>query len=109
LSGKNKIQPLLIWGLACLVLGFGLDLAGVTPIIKRIATSSFTLASLGWCLWMLAAAYWWVDIKGHRNNLTFFTVVGMNSIFIYIFFEIVGSTLVQRLYFSDLKWRYGLV
>ena len=42
-------------------------------------------------LWMLAACYWWIDTKGHRKGLQFFTIVGMNSIFIYLFFEIVGS------------------
>lgn len=62
----------------------------ITPIIKRIATSSFTIASGGWCLLALAACYWWIDIKNHRKNLAFFTIVGMNSIFIYLFFEIVG-------------------
>ena len=91
LSDKKKIQPLLLWGVVCLIVGFGLDYGGITPIIKRIATSSFTLASLGWCLWFLAISYWWIDIRGHRGHLKFFTIVGMNSIFIYIFFEIVGG------------------
>jgi predicted acyltransferase len=91
LSDKKKIQPLLLWGLGCLIVGFGLDYAGITPIIKRIATSSFTIASLGWCLWFLAISYWWIDIKGHRSHLKFFAIVGMNSIFIYLFFEIVGD------------------
>lgn len=91
MSDKKKIPLLLGWALVCFVLGFGLDWLHITPIIKRIATSSFTLASLGWCLCFLALAYWWVDIRGHRQHLLFFTVVGMNSFFIYIFFEIVGS------------------
>ena len=88
---KDKIRPMLIWAAICLLLGFGLDWTGITPIIKRIATSSFTLASLGWVLLELAFCYWWIDIKGHRKNLQFFTIVGMNSIFIYLFFEIVGD------------------
>lgn len=91
LSKKNILPQLLGWGLGCLIVGYAMDIAGLTPIIKRIATSSFTLASLGWCLWFLAAAWWWVDVKAHRKGLLFFTVVGMNSIFIYLFFEIVGS------------------
>lgn len=91
LSGKKKIQPLLVWGMACIIIGYGLDWTGITPIIKRIATSSFTLASLGWCLWFLALSYWWIDVKDHRRYLKFFTIVGMNSIFIYVFFEIVGG------------------
>ncbi|HVX52705.1 MAG TPA: hypothetical protein VHB48_21265 [Chitinophagaceae bacterium] len=91
LSAKNKIQPLLLWGTGCLIIGFGMDYLQITPIIKRIATTSFTIASLGWVLLFLALAYWWVDIKNHRKHLLFFTVVGMNSLFIYLFFEIVGD------------------
>jgi len=91
LSGKKKIPTMLVWALICFVLGFGLDWLHITPIIKKIATSAFTLASLGWCLCFLAASYWWIDIKDHRKYLLFFTVVGMNSIFIYLFFEIVGD------------------
>jgi len=90
-NSPKKIQTLLIAAAACLLVGFTLDWAGITPIIKRIATSSFTLASLGWCLLGLAACYWWVDIKGYRTGLSFFTTMGMNALFIYLFFEIVGS------------------
>ena len=88
---KNKLRLMLMWAIICLGIGYGLNFAEVTPIIKRIATSSFTLASLGWCLFGLAFCYWWIDILNHRKYLKFWTVVGMNSIFIYLFFEIVGS------------------
>jgi predicted acyltransferase len=87
----NKVKLLAWSGMAALILGYGLDLLSVTPIIKRIATSSFTLASAGWCLLLLALLYWWVDVREHRRNLSFFTIVGMNSLFIYLFFEIVAS------------------
>lgn len=86
----TKLRYMIIGGLLCLVLGYGLDLSGFTPIIKRIATSSFTLASGGYVLLLLTACYWWIDIRKHRRHLLFFQVVGMNSIFIYLFFEIVG-------------------
>lgn len=91
LSKNDKIRPMLICAAICLVAGYGLDALGITPIIKRIATSSFTLASLGWCLVELSFCYWWIDIRDHRKHLQFFTIVGMNSIFIYLFFEIVGD------------------
>jgi predicted acyltransferase len=91
ISGNNKIKTLLIWAAICFALGFGLDYAHITPIIKRTATSSFILASLGWCLCFLTISYWWIDIKNHKKYLQFFTIVGMNSIFIYLFFEIVGD------------------
>jgi len=90
-NAKNKLRPMLIWALVCLVVGYCLNYTHITPIIKRIATSSFTLASLGWCLLGLGICYWWIDIMDHRKHLKFWTIVGMNSLFIYLFFEIVGS------------------
>ncbi len=89
-SGTEKIKWLVIGGVAGLIIGFAMD-ATITPIIKRIATSSFTLASGGWCLLALALFYWWIDIKDHKKRLNFFVIVGMNSLFIYLFFEIVAS------------------
>ncbi len=86
-----KIRTLLVTGLICLLTGYGMDAAGLTPIIKKIATSSFVLASGGWVLLLLAFLYWWIDVLGHKNDIRFVTIVGMNSIFIYLFFEIVGS------------------
>ncbi|MDP4214360.1 MAG: DUF5009 domain-containing protein, partial [Bacteroidota bacterium] len=32
----------------------------------------------------------WIDCRNHRRHTRFFTIVGMNSIFIYLFIEIVG-------------------
>jgi len=91
LSQKHqKVRSLLLWGAATLFLGYILDRANITPIIKRIATSSFTIVSLGYSLLILALCYWYIDIKDHRRHLQFFTIIGMNSIFIYLFFEIVG-------------------
>lgn len=88
-NAKQKIVPIVIFGLATLALGYILELSGITPIIKRIATSSFTLVTGGYCLLALAFLYWWIDVKSHKRFLSFFTIVGMNSIFIYLFFEIV--------------------
>ena len=93
LSGKpelEKIKWLLIAGVAGLIIGFGMDVT-ITPIIKRIATSSFVFASGGWCLLGLGLFYCWIDIKNHKKHLQFFTIVGMNSLFIYIFFEIIAG------------------
>ena len=88
---QQQVRILLLWGFITLLLGYALDRSGITPIIKRIATSSFTLVSLGYSLLLLALCYWWIDVKDHRRHLGFFTIVGMNSIFIYLFFEIVGD------------------
>ena len=89
--GATKIKYMITGGLICLLAGYFLDLTGITPIIKRIATTSFVLASGGYCILFLAVCYWWIDLRQQQRNLLFFTIVGMNSIFIYLFFEIVGS------------------
>ncbi|HUR12709.1 MAG TPA: hypothetical protein VM012_15140 [Flavitalea sp.] len=91
LGKLRRVQVVVIAGILCLTAGYLLDFAGITPIIKRIATSSFTLASLGWCLLAIAVIYWWIDLRNHKKGLAFFTIVGMNSLFIYLFFEIVGA------------------
>jgi predicted acyltransferase len=86
----QKVKYLLVAGIIGLVLGFGLDWANITPIIKRIATSSFALASGGWVLLMMALLYWLIDIKKFNKYAWIAVVVGMNSIFIYMFFNTVG-------------------
>lgn len=90
ISYKQKLKWLLIAGFSFLAVGFAMDYT-ITPIIKRIATSSFVLVSGGYCLLFLAISYWWIDVKAIKNYLYFFKVVGMNSIFIYLFIEIVAD------------------
>lgn len=95
-SVNEKIKGLIFAGLAILFIGFGLDLTGVTPIIKRISTSAFVFASGGWVLLMLAFFYWLVDVKQNVKYAWVFVVMGMNAIFIYLFFETVGMQWINR-------------
>ncbi|WP_319479619.1 DUF5009 domain-containing protein [uncultured Draconibacterium sp.] len=93
-SGKSqdeKVKQLVIGGSAILVLGYLLDWTSVTPIIKRISTSSFVLASGGWALLVLAFSYWLIDIKKINRWIFPFVVVGTNSIFIYLFSNTIGG------------------
>ena len=94
MSGKSQMEKfkiIAISGVTILAAGYLLDLASVTPIIKRICTSSFILASGGWALLALAFSYWVIDIKKNTRWVFFFTIVGMNSIFIYVFMGTVGE------------------
>ena len=87
---SEKIKTFVIAGLIGLVVGFGLDLAGITPIVKRISTTAFVFASGGWALLALAFFYWFVDVKNNKGWAFTFLIVGMNSIFIYLFAETLG-------------------
>jgi predicted acyltransferase len=90
-TSAKKMKWLLISSLILLLVGFGLDWTNITPIIKRIATSSFVLASGGYCVLFLALCYGWVDMKNHKARLLFINLFALNSIFIYLFFEIAGD------------------
>ena len=79
-SDKSRITRILVFGLVALVSGYILDFCHITPIIKRIATSSFVLVSGGYCLLGLALLYGWIDVLGHKRYLKPFIIVGMNSI-----------------------------
>ncbi|MEM9141571.1 MAG: DUF5009 domain-containing protein [Bacteroidota bacterium] len=89
---KEKIKLFFVWGMVILILGYAMDWMNITPMIKRIATSSFVLVSGGFAVLTLNFFYWFIDIRGYKRNwLKFFAVVGTNSIFIYLFAETVGA------------------
>lgn len=87
----EKVKKLVIGGLVILIAGYLLHFTSVTPIIKRISTSSFVLASGGWSLLALAFSYWLIDIKKINRWIFPFVIVGMNPIFIYLFSNTVGG------------------
>lgn len=89
-ADREKMKWLILTGLAGLLVGYLLDWTSLTPIIKRICTSSFVLASGGWCMLGLALCYWIADMRGQKAWMLVFTVIGMNSIFIYMFGNTVG-------------------
>jgi predicted acyltransferase len=92
----QKIRILLLAGVIGLVLGYSLDF--ITPIIKRISTSSFVLASGGWCFLALCLSYWIIDVKQWGKWAVFFAIVGMNPLFIYLFAHVGGSDLVYQIF-----------
>jgi predicted acyltransferase len=107
---KKKIQIMLIAGVAGLLIGYSLDFLNITPIIKKIATSSFVFASGGWAILALCFSYWLIDVKKlFARGSVFFVIVGMNCIFIYLFFHIGGAELVGNIFvpFSKLLFSWG--
>jgi predicted acyltransferase len=107
---KNKIRIMIIAGLSGLVIGYSLDFLHITPIIKKIATSSFVFASGGWAILALAFCYWLIDVKKiFTKGSRFFIIVGMNSIFIYLFFSLGGAEILRRFFtpFADSFFSWG--
>lgn len=90
-SSTTKIKRMASAGFLLLIIGYLLHFTDVTPIIKRISTSSFVLASGGWSLLVLAFSYWIIDVKKIDGWIFPFVVTGMNPIFIYLFSQTAGS------------------
>ncbi|MFS4466593.1 acyltransferase family protein [Maribacter sp. 2210JD10-5] len=87
----KKLKTFLLWGGIAVLLGIALEIFNITPIIKRLATTSFTLLSGGITILILTLFYWFIDVKGNTGKwMRIFSVVGTNSIFIYLFAETVG-------------------
>jgi predicted acyltransferase len=97
-SVNEKLKLMIIAGISGLVIGYSLDFLNVTPVIKKIATMSFVFASGGWAILALCFSYWLIDIKKlFINGSRMFVIVGMNCIFIYLFFESGGAGLVYKI------------
>jgi predicted acyltransferase len=89
----RKMLTLAVAGVLGIVAGFALS--PLIPLNKKIWTASFALYSTGMTLLVLLLFYWIFDIKKKRKWATILLVVGSNSIFIYLFHEIMHHWLTQ--------------
>ncbi|MDR2562360.1 MAG: hypothetical protein LBC98_00270 [Prevotellaceae bacterium] len=87
----NKLKLMSIYGIALLIVGYGFDLAGISPIIKRISTLSFVIVSGGWAFLALAFCFWIVDVARQTQIVKPFAVIGVNSILIYLLTQSIGA------------------
>jgi predicted acyltransferase len=94
-TNQQKLKILLIAGVIGVVAGYALD--PVTPIIKRITTSSFILASGGWTILSLAFSFWLIDMLKQKKWTFFFAIVGMNPLFIYLFAHVGGAQFIENI------------
>ncbi len=96
-SKQQKFNILALTGIVMVVAGYGMDF--FMPIIKRISTSSFVVVSGGWSILTMAILFWIVDIKNLKGRWTlFFQVVGINSLFIYLFAHLDGASFVENIF-----------
>ncbi|MCF7827072.1 MAG: DUF5009 domain-containing protein [Candidatus Marinimicrobia bacterium] len=80
---RIKLKYFLVAGVIMVIVGYGLN--PITPIIKRICTSSFIIVTGGWAILALGFLYWLIDVQKKGKWMFFFAIVGMNPLFIYLF------------------------
>ncbi len=82
IDGLKKTRFMAIAGVVCLGLAWlwNIDF----PINKNLWSSSFVLNCAGWSLLLLSLFYLVIDVWQLRKGTLFFTVIGANSILIYM-------------------------
>lgn len=72
------------------------------PVNKKLWSASFTFAVGGYSVAMLALFHGVVDVLGWKRWTFFFSVIGMNSIFIYMAMPILGLGGISKYLFAGL-------
>jgi predicted acyltransferase len=104
LTAEQKSLRLLIIGVAFIVLGQLWNI--VFPINKNLWTSSFVLYVGGLSLVLLALFFYVIDVRGIKRWAFFFSVIGMNSILIYMSGQFIRWRYTTEAFF---KWLIDLV
>lgn len=81
-SAAAKMKIIGSVGLAAVALGWALN--PVIPIVMKIWTTSYGLASAGFACLMFLVFYWLIDVRGYRKLAFPFVVIGMNAVAIYM-------------------------
>lgn len=82
IDGLKKTRFMAIGGVVCLGLAWLWSME--FPINKNLWSSSFVLNCAGWSLLLLSLFYLVIDVWQFRRGTLFFTVIGSNSILIYM-------------------------
>lgn len=101
LTETKKVVYLLIAG--CSLVAVGLLWSLIFPINKNLWTSSFVCVVGGISMLAFAFFYYIVDVKGWRRWTPFFTVIGMNSITIYLAQHFVNFEYTSNAVFGGLE------
>ena len=98
-TGRKALE-LLAAGVLCLVAGFALSL--LFPVNKKLWSPSFVLVVGGISFALFSLFYWIIDVRGWRKWSFFFTVIGMNSITIYMAQRIIGFGVARDFLFGGI-------
>jgi len=86
-SDPKKLKTMFLTGASAIATA--LILSTFYPLIKACWTSSFNILTGGIGFLLMASFYWMIDVKGWKKWSFYFRVIGMNSIFIYLLYDLV--------------------
>jgi predicted acyltransferase len=82
LSPKRKCTIIGLMGFGCVLTGTLLD--PIIPIIMKLWTTSYGLATMGWSCLLFLLFYWIIDVKDFHKWAFPFVVIGMNALAVYM-------------------------
>lgn len=94
----EKLKTLTLVGASSIVAA--LLLSTFYPIIKACWTGSFNILTSGIGFLLIALFYWIIDVKGWKKWSFFFRVIGMNSIFIYLLYDLADPGRISKFIFG---------
>jgi len=104
-STASKMKTIGLVGLSGVVLGWALN--PVIPIVMKIWTTSYGLASAGFACLMFLVFYWLVDVRGYRKLALPFLVIGMNAVAIYMSESIIPWSNIVAIFTHSLAGTLG--
>ena len=96
----RKVLYLVAAGVVLVAVGKGWSF--VFPLNKNLWSSSFVCFVGGWSVLLFALFYYVIDVKEFRRWPFFFTVIGMNSITIYLAQRMIDFGYTSGFFFSGL-------
>lgn len=97
-NDQQKFRTLLLIGVSAIALA--LALSTFYPIIKACWTTPFNLLTGGIGFLLISLFYWIIDVKGWKKWSFFFRVIGLNSIFIYLLYDLVDVANTSKYLFG---------
>ena len=104
-STASKMKTIGLVGLSGVVLGWALN--PVIPIVMKIWTTSYGLASAGFACLMFLVFYWLIDVRGYRKLAFPFLVIGMNAVAIYMSESIIPWSNIVAIFTRSLAGTLG--
>ena len=102
---KKKLAFLFLFGVILVVLGLIVSLS--FPINKKLWSPSFVLVTGGYSTLLFWIFYYLADYKPYGKYLTFFKVIGMNSITIYMLQSVVYLHYTNKFLFGAFASMFG--
>lgn len=104
-TAASKMKIIAFVGVLGVALGWALN--PVIPIVMKLWTTSYGLASAGWACLMFLFFYWVIDVLGYRKWTLFFVVFGMNAVAIYMSESIIPWSRIIAIFTTPLGVTLG--